>query len=1295
MATLVLQAAGQAVGGFLGPVGAIVGRAAGALAGHIVDQRLFGDNSTRQVGRLDEMTVQTASEGNALPKVYGRMRLAGTVVWATDFEEHVNTSSSGKGGGPQVEEFHYTASFAVAICEGPVARIGRVWADGEPLDLTQITMRTHLGEADQEPDDLIEAIEGVAPAFRGTAYVVFEHLPVGPFGNRIPQITFEIIRPVGELEKHVRAVTLIPGATEFGYSPQEVKLVLAPGEAGTENRHVGVAPSDLDASLDELQALCPNLERIALVVAWFGDDLRAGSCTIQPSVEALVRATDTPWSVGGLDRASARLVSADGEGRPNYGGTPSDNAVFQAIQSIKARGLKVVFYPFILMDIPAGNGLADPYGASEQVPFPWRGRITVAPAPGQAGSPDGTAAADSSIASLVGDAMPGDFAAAGDVVVYGGPAEWSLRRMMLHYAHLCAQAGGVDAFLVGSELRGLTTVRGASGYPFVAGLSALVDDVRSVVGAGTKISYAADWSEYFGHQPGDGTVNFHLDPVWANPNVDFIGIDNYWPLSDWRDGTHDDLALASSPHERAYLTGNVSGGEGYDWYYASEADRLTQTRTPITDGLGKEWVFRYKDLQNWWSNPHFDRVGETEAAQPTDWVPQSKPVWFTEVGCPAVDRGANQPNVFFDPKSSESKLPYFSSGRRDDEMQRAYLEAMLGAFDPALSSAIDTFNPVSGVYGQRMIDPGTVHVWTWDARPWPAFPHRTDVWSDGDNWERGHWLTGRLGGVPFADLVRALFRDWGLPEPQVSPVAAVLDGFLVSQPQSLRNVLDPLTAATSVIGADTGTGIRFVGPNRAPSELVSEDDLAELGAETPLIAETRDELAALPVEQRLRYFDSGREFQVASARYRPPEGSTRQIEEIAISASLNDGLATELAEIALNARWGGRTAVTFALPLSEIDVMPGDVILFRADGRDRELVVEEIEDLGHREVVARTLNRQALTPTPTPGSPTPPIAPIPLSPPFAFALNLPLLGESFAATDAFIAAYSRPWPGEMAIWAQAGDGSFERIRVLGKPSSVGLVAAPPPPDAPTSRWDYGAAIDVVMLSGTLQSRSDLSVLDGRNLLAVEAADGSWEMIQFRNATLIGERTYRLTQLLRGQVGTEHATAAGILPGARVAYFDQTIPKLSVTNAQIGYERTFRVGPASEGVGGVNTTTFDFTPTGRAKLPLAPVHGKARLRGDSGLDITWIRRTRIGGDAWPDSGDVPLGETAERYRIEILDGASTVRSSEVTSPLFVYSLAAQTADFGGAIDTVSMRVAQIAPDFGPGIPYEVTVDVEQP
>ena len=212
---------------------------------------------------------------------------------------------------------------------------------------------------------------------------------------------------------------------------------------------------------------------------------------------------------------------------------------------------------------------------------------------------------------------------------------------------------------------------------------------------------------------------------------------------------------------------------------------------------------------------------------PTAWVPQSKPIWFTEVGCPAVDRGANQPNVFFDPKSSESSLPYYSKGRRDDAMQRAYLEAMLGVFagDGPLGAAA---NPVSSVYGGSMVDLSAIHVWTWDARPWPAFPHLTEVWSDGANWERGHWLNGRLGGAPLGDLVRTLFADWGLPAPDVSHVPVVFDGFVVSSPGSLRSVLEPVLDATSSIGADTGTGIRILGLSRRSDLALGADELVEL-----------------------------------------------------------------------------------------------------------------------------------------------------------------------------------------------------------------------------------------------------------------------------------------------------------------------------------------------------------------------------------------------------------------------------------------------------------------------------------
>jgi len=307
------------------------------------------------------------------------------------------------------------------------------------------------------------------------------------------------------------------------------------------------------------------------------------------------------------------------DGRPVYGGTPSDASIVQAIQELRARGKRVTFYPFVMMDIPPGNTKPNPYSTNAagvgQSVFPWRGRITCSPAAGYAGSPDKTAGAATQVAAFFGSALRTQYSISETTVTFtGSPSDWGLRRMILHYAHLCAAAGGVDAFLIGTEMRGLTQIRSAVGtYPAVTAFQTLAADVRAILGAGTKISYAADWSEYFGHQPQDGTgdVYFHLDPLWADANINFVGIDNYMPLSDWRDGDqHLDALAWPDIHDRAYLQANIAGGEGFAWFYASDAARAAQTRTPITDaGAGKPWVFRYKDVRSWWSNPHYNRPG--------------------------------------------------------------------------------------------------------------------------------------------------------------------------------------------------------------------------------------------------------------------------------------------------------------------------------------------------------------------------------------------------------------------------------------------------------------------------------------------------------------------------------------------------------------------------------------------------------------------------------------------------------------------------------------------------------------
>jgi len=768
MATLVLGAVGSALGasiggGILGVSAVTIGGFIGSTIGSVVDSWIVSSLAPAQRiegARLDNLRITSSTEGAVVPRLYGRMRIGGNIIWATDFREETNTTrqGGGKGGGPKVTttEYIYYASFAVALCEGPITGIGRIWADGKAMDMTGVTWRWYPGDEVQGPDPFIAAKMGAAntPAYRGTAYVMFEELVLSAFGNRLPQLSFEVFRPLADpdtAEGLVRAITLSPASGEFSHATQAIRNSDG-GVTSAENLNAVPQTPDIMVALDRLQSMAPAVESVSLTSAWFGDDLRAGSCKVRPGVEVAAKST-TPleWSVNGVSRADAFVVSRNAHDQPVYGGTPADFAVVQAIRELKARGLRVTFYPTILMDVPPGNTLPNPYSDNAATPgppaHPSRGRITCSPAVGYAGTVDKTATAAAQVAALFGAATPASFSVSGEVVSWtGAVGEWGLRRMVLHYAHLCAAADGVDVFLIGSGMPGLTTIRsGASSYPAVQALRDLAVDVRAILGSGTKVGYAADWTEYFGHQPQDGSneVFFHLDPLWSDANIDFVGINNFMPLSDWRDGfDHADADLAPTIYDRVYLQANIAGGEGFNWFYVSETDRAAQIRTPITDSAhSKSWVFRPKDLRTWWSNLHYNRPGGVESGTPTAWLPQSKPIRFTELGCPTIDRGSNQPDAVFDPKSSESATPHFSRGWRDDAIQRAYLEATY------LFWGTPANNPVSTIYNGRMVHLPDCAAASWDARPYPFFPELTGVWADAPNWRLGHWLTGRLSGA--------------------------------------------------------------------------------------------------------------------------------------------------------------------------------------------------------------------------------------------------------------------------------------------------------------------------------------------------------------------------------------------------------------------------------------------------------------------------------------------------------------------------------------------------------------------
>ena len=233
MATLILGAGLSALGGSLftaGTTAALLASSAlgsaGALIGGVIDRRLFGPGDqfirqpTLEGPRVDRLTIMQSTYGAPLPAVKGWERIAGNVIWSQGLEEerieHTETQTQetgGKGGGgastttqQTTIEYAYFATFAVGICQGPIAGVGRIWGDTKivydvlsdqgAVDWTaRQPITVYPGALDQDRDPVMASWLGTTntPAYRGVAYAVFNRFPLARFGNRIPNLTFEVL----------------------------------------------------------------------------------------------------------------------------------------------------------------------------------------------------------------------------------------------------------------------------------------------------------------------------------------------------------------------------------------------------------------------------------------------------------------------------------------------------------------------------------------------------------------------------------------------------------------------------------------------------------------------------------------------------------------------------------------------------------------------------------------------------------------------------------------------------------------------------------------------------------------------------------------------------------------------------------------------------------------------------------------------------------------------------------------------------------------------------------------------
>lgn len=1357
MATLVLAAAGNAI---LPGIGGAIGAAIGSM----IDQAaLSAMNGSAKLpdnigARLSDTSVQASTYGKTIPVAYGRNRLAGNIIWSQPIKETVtrtttDSSGGGKGGGGSASQttvtYSYSVTMAIAICEGPISEVVRAWADSKALDaaLTSANYTVYLGDDTQMPDATMESFLGTgnSPAYRGIAYVVITDFPLADYGNRIPNFTFEITRPVRPtpaLEDKITSIHMIPGTGEFVYSTDiTVKTggqrlpdgSFANGGTSVDvNMHNFDNQADVLESLDQLKQTLPNLQWVGLIVSWFATSKHAGICQIKPKVEYRSSGTNTTpydWSVAGLNRDTADLVLSNNNVL-NYGGTPSDKSVVNLAVELKSRGYNVILYPFIPVDTNAQ------VGPPQEDNKPWRGRITPT--------------------------------SSGDVDYFfdSGSNAWNYDHFVNYYATL--SVGGValkdhiDAFVIGSELRGLTQYASSTGvFPAVTKLVALAVSVKTAVGSGVKVTYGADWSEYH-------NINgwYNLDPLWASTSIDMVGIDAYFPITP-------DLDQSNITYD--VIQQYWEAGEGWDYFYDDSVNRdsflvnnpitTTNTQTTVTLDLsgfvnhhltiGQTFTlagltgpvggisaanlngvrtvlgvtdtthvtftagaaatssttgggsagtidkpkyysgatYAWKNHQNWWNSTHTN-----PDASGTSWTAKMKPLWFTEFGFPSVDGCSNEPNVFVDPTSAETGYPRASRQRIDFGAQRIAIEA-----------TVDYLAARNALSGLSNLVP-EAFLWTWDARPFPFWPDLINVWADGGLWETGHWVEGKLGISQLGQIVSLILQKVGLSTTDfdTSRLTDTVDGFYITSQISARQAIEQLQYAYFFDMVESDGLLKFVKRGQASVATITEANLIPLNGSSQggstgsngasqireTLSITRTQELDLPQEVSVVYTNRSNDYQAGTQISQRQVGNASNVITMSLPLVITDQLAKIIADQTLYTAWLGRNAFQFVLNPTYINLEPTDVITLIVNGVSHNIRVTDMK-IGRFGImtcngVSEDISSYDFyTPpgtgvTTTTGSSTTSATTLTLldMPP------LPTDTDNQAIFRAAISPEGSGWSGSVIYRSDdggvAGGNTYVALGSDNSPSTVGTCLTALGTGSP-GIWDNLNTVEIFLQSGTLSSSTQAGVLNGAN-----AAMIGDELIQFLTATIVGgnPQHYLLSGLLRGRCGTEWAVG-GHAYGDQFIFIDTSLFRSPYAPNLIGQNRFYKGVTIGSTLGATVEQTFLYT--GKTLKPFSPVDiaGTRSAPSTNDWTVNWTRRTRFGGE-WLDGVDVPLNEATEAYQIDIMNGVTVVRTIAATSPTCVYTAAQQTTDFGSVQSSITVKIYQISAVVGRGYPGNKTL-----
>lgn len=584
-----------------------------------------------------------------------------------------------------------------------------------------------------------------------------------------------------------------------------------------------------------------------------------------------------------------------------------------------------------------------------------------------------------------------------------------------------------------------------------------------------------------------------------------------------------------------------------------------------------------------------------------------------------------------------------------------------------------------------------------------------------DGWARLFLNRGGGEGEALSSIVADLCGRAGLSVGDIDTgdLGALVPGYVIARQTSVRGAIEPLAQAFFFDAAESDDTLRFRTRGRAPVATIPAEQMLALDTRTgESWRERRTQEVELPERVSVAYMDRERDYVQgvqSEKRASLPLAAmhSRHQASLELALALDATTAKRIAARTLYSAWVERSAYETELACDWLRLDPTDVVdvvlasgsIFRTRiaridvGADFTLAMKGVSQDAASYVSSVIADGGLGKPVQTVGANAATRLILP---------DLPLLrdvddtGGAGSRVYYLMAGFGGPgWPGaalyasaDGSTWAQAG-------RALSAAAWGATANALGSPRSPFCT-DEENALRVFMTTGgeRLESVTQEALVNGANAALVLKANGEPEIIQFRDVILNPDGSYTLSGLLRGRRGTDVFVDAH-MPGELFALIDpDDVETLVKALGDLGLPRSWR----AVGFGTLfeDTETLVRSQTGRDLKPYAPWNVQAALTGSpASITLSWVRRTRIGGELKDGTGLVPLGEASEAYEVDILEGpgGAVRRTLTSASPSVTYAHADILADFGAVPAALSVAVYQLSAVAGRGFPRAVTLDIE--